>query len=115
MQSRFPSVDTAPVSGPYTVFAPTNEAFEALGDELGELLEPENREELIEVLTYHVVPGRQAASQLSDGEQLETIKRDPLAVSVEGDAVSVNGAEVVGTEVKASNGIVHEIDEVLTP
>lgn len=101
--------------GPYSVFAPTNAAFEALGDGLGELLEPENREELIEVLTYHVVPGELTASELSDGEMLETIQGDSLEVKVEGEEVTVNGAAAVEPDVEASNGVVHVIDEVLTP
>lgn len=100
--------------GPYTVFAPTNEAFEALGDELDEMLEPENRDGLIEVLTYHVVPGELTGADLKDGEQLETIEGDSLDVSVEGETVAVNSAEVTD-EVNATNGVVHVIDEVLTP
>lgn len=101
--------------GPFTVFAPTNEAFEALGDTLSTLLEPANQEELVEVLTYHVVPGELTASELSDGQMLETIQGDSLEVKVEGEEVTVNGAAVVTPDVEASNGVVHVIDEVLTP
>jgi len=101
--------------GPFTVFAPTNEAFEALGDTLSTLLEPANKEELAEVLTYHVVPGELTASELSDGQMLETIQGDSLEVKVEGEEVTVNGAAVVTPDVEASNGVVHVIDEVLTP
>jgi len=101
--------------GPFTVFAPTNEAFEALGDTLSTLLEPANQEELAEVLTYHVVPGELTASELSDGQMLETIQGDSLEVKIEGEEVTVNGAAVVTPDVEASNGVVHVIDEVLTP
>lgn len=101
--------------GPYTVFAPTNEAFEALGDTLNTLLEPENQAELAEVLTYHVVPGELTASELSNGEKLETIQGDDLEVKIDGEEVTINGAKVVTPDVQASNGVVHVIDEVLTP
>jgi len=101
--------------GPFTVFAPTNEAFEALGGTLDTLLEPANQEELAEILTYHVVPGELTASELSDGQMLETIQGDSLEVKIEGEEVTVNGAAVVEPDVEASNGVVHVIDEVLTP
>jgi len=101
--------------GPFTVFAPTNEAFEALGNTLTTLLKPANQEELAEVLTYHVVPGELTSSELSDGEMLETIQGDSLEVKVKGEEVTVNGATVVTPDVEASNGVVHVIDEVLIP
>ncbi len=101
--------------GPYTVFAPTNEAFEALGGTLNTLLEPANQEELAEILTYHVVPGELTSSELSDGQKLETIQGGSLTVKIEGEKVTVNGAAVVTPDVEASNGVVHVIDEVLTP
>jgi uncharacterized surface protein with fasciclin (FAS1) repeats len=101
--------------GPYTVFAPTNQAFEALGGTLDTLLEPKNQEELAEILTYHVIPGELTASELSDGQMLETVQGDSLEVKVNGEEVTVNGATVVTPDVEASNGVVHVIDEVLTP
>jgi len=101
--------------GPFTVFAPTNEAFEALGDTLATLLEPENKEELAEILTYHVVPGELTAAELSNGQMLETIQGDSLEVKIKGEEVTVNGATVVIPDVEASNGVIHVIDEVLTP
>jgi uncharacterized surface protein with fasciclin (FAS1) repeats len=108
-------VETLEEPGPYTVFAPTNEAFEALGNTLDTLLEPANKEELTEILTYHVVPGELTASELSDGQQLETVQGDSLRVKIDGEEVTVDGAKVVTPDVEASNGVVHVIDEVLTP
>lgn len=108
-------VETLEEPGPYTVFAPTNEAFEALGNTLETLLEPANKEELAEILTYHVVPGELTASELTDGQQLETVQGESLEVKIDGEEVTVNGAAVVTPDVEASNGVVHVIDEVLTP
>jgi uncharacterized surface protein with fasciclin (FAS1) repeats len=108
-------VETLEEPGPYTVFAPTNEAFEALGNTLDTLLEPANKEELAEILTYHVVPGELTAAELTDGQQLETVQGDSLEVEIDGENVTINGAAVVTPDVEASNGVVHVIDEVLTP
>ncbi|MEZ5076747.1 MAG: fasciclin domain-containing protein [Solirubrobacterales bacterium] len=108
-------VETLEEPGPYTVFAPTNAAFEALGGTLETLLEPANQEELAAVLTYHVVPGELTAADLSDGETLETVQGDSLEVKVTDAGVTVDGAAVTATDVEASNGIVHVIDEVLIP
>ncbi|MEX0973715.1 MAG: fasciclin domain-containing protein [Solirubrobacterales bacterium] len=101
--------------GPYTVFAPTNAAFEALGGTLNTLLKPANQDELAEILTYHVVPGELTASELGNGQMLETIQGDSLEVKIDGEEVTVNGATVQTPDVDASNGVVHVIDEVLTP
>lgn len=108
-------VETLEEPGPYTVFAPTNEAFEALGGTLETLLEPANKAELAEILTYHVVPGELTASELSDGQQLETVQGESLEVKINGEEATINGAAVVTPDVEASNGVVHVIDEVLTP
>lgn len=108
-------VETLEEPGPFTVFAPTNEAFEALGDTLETLLEPANQEELAEILAYHVVPGELTAAELSDGQMLETVQGDSLEVAVSDGTVTVNGATVAAADVEASNGVVHVIDEVLLP
>lgn len=108
-------VETLEEPGPYTVFAPTNAAFQALGGTLETLLKPANKEELAEVLTYHVVPGEVTSSELEDGQMLETVQGGMLEVSIEGEEVTVNGAKVEMPDVEASNGVVHVIDEVLTP
>ena len=102
--------------GPFTVFAPTDAAFETLGnDQVQSLLEQENRDQLTNILTYHVVPGKLTASDLSDGQQLETVAGETLTVKVDGDQVMVGDATVVKPNVEASNGVVHVIDTVLTP
>ena len=109
-------VDTLQGKGPFTVFAPTNAAFEKLGDErVQSLLEPENRDQLTEVLTYHVVPGKLTAADLSDGQKLETVAGETLTVTVDGGTVMVGDASVVKPDVEAANGVVHVIDGVLTP
>lgn len=108
--------DTLQGDGPFTVFAPTNAAFKDLGDEqVQSLLEPENRDQLTQVLTYHVVPGTLTAADLSDGQKLETVAGETLTVKVDGGTVMVDDASVVQPDVEASNGVVHVIDGVLTP
>jgi uncharacterized surface protein with fasciclin (FAS1) repeats len=107
--------ETLEEPGPYTVFAPTNKAFEALGGTLNTLLEPKNKAKLAEVLTYHVVPGEFTSSELSDGQKLKTVQGGTLEVQISGGKVTVNGAAVVTPDVEASNGVVHVIDEVLIP
>ncbi len=109
-------VETLEGPGPFTVFAPTNAAFEGLGETLEALLEPANQAELAEILEYHVVAGELSASELSDGQMLETVQGGSLEVAISEDGeVTVNGATVAIPDVEASNGIVHVIDEVLTP
>lgn len=109
-------VETLQGEGPFTVFAPTNEAFEALPDgTLDSLLEPENKDQLTEILTYHVVPGEYMAADLEDGQKLTTVQGDELTVAVKDGTVTVNGATVAAADVDASNGVVHVIDQVLTP
>ncbi|MEH2045730.1 fasciclin domain-containing protein [Nostoc sp.] len=103
--------------GPYTVFAPTNDAFAALPPAtLQQLEQPENREALVKILRYHVVPGAVTASQLSAGE-LTTDEGRPVNVKIDSanSQVSVNNARVLQADVKASNGIIHAINQVLIP
>jgi uncharacterized surface protein with fasciclin (FAS1) repeats len=109
-------VETLEEPGPYTVFAPTDAAFEALGSQtLNTLLKPANKGQLSEILTYHVVPGELTSSELSDGQKLKTVQGGSLTVQISGGDVTVNGATVAMPDVEASNGVVHVIDEVLTP
>jgi uncharacterized surface protein with fasciclin (FAS1) repeats len=106
--------DTLAEGGPFTVFAPTNEAFNKLPDgALDFLLQPENRDLLSDVLKYHVVPDRVPASDLRTGG-LETLNGG-LAVRVTPDQTIVNDASVIAPDVPASNGIIHAIDRVLIP
>ena len=109
-------VDTLKSEGPFTVFAPTDAAFAALpAGTLDSLLKPENRQKLIAILTYHVVPGRVTAAQVAGMESAKTVQGGALAIHTSGGAVTVNDAHVVGTDVLASNGVIHVIDKVLIP
>ncbi len=103
--------------GPFTVFAPTNEAFAALpAGTLDTLRRPENRERLVAILTYHVVPGSVPASAASGNlVQIDTVQGSPVTVDGRQDGVTVNGARVIGADVMASNGIIHVIDQVIMP
>jgi uncharacterized surface protein with fasciclin (FAS1) repeats len=109
-------VDTLKGPGPFTVFAPTDAAFAKLpAGTVANLLKPENRAQLVQILTYHVVPGRIAAAQLA-GRTSQATTVEGRSVSVDGRVgVRVNGATVVQADVGASNGIIHVIDTVLLP
>ena len=100
--------------GPFTVFAPTNAAFEALPAGLLEkLLLPENKEVLTKILTYHVVAAKVMAADVAAGD-VATLEGSTFAVTTEG-GVKVNAANVTATDVPASNGVIHVIDAVLVP
>jgi uncharacterized surface protein with fasciclin (FAS1) repeats len=104
-------------SGPFTVFAPTNEAFAALPPAtLERLQQPENREALVKVLTYHVVPGQLTATDLRAGE-LNTAEGRPVNVQIDGasNQIRLNNAQVIQPNIQASNGVIHAINQVLIP
>lgn len=109
--------ETLSASGPVTVFAPTNEAFEALPEgTLDELLLPENQEVLRQVLTYHVLEGEVPAADVTTGE-VPTAAGTPISIQVDeatGD-VMVNEAMVITPDIQASNGVIHAIDQVILP
>lgn len=108
-------VDTLKGDGPFTVFAPTDDAFAALpAGALDELLMAENKDKLIAVLKYHVVPGKVMSTDLSDGMMAPTAHGFELKIGTQG-GVTVNGANVVAADVVASNGVIHVIDQVLIP
>ncbi len=109
-------VETLQGNGPFTVFAPTDEAFAKLPpDALQELLQPQNKEVLKKILTYHVVSGRVLSTDLKSGE-VKSIEGGPINVRVEdGAKVMVNDAQVVQPDVKASNGVIHVINQVILP
>ncbi|MBH8564397.1 fasciclin domain-containing protein [Nostoc sp. CENA67] len=103
--------------GPYTVFAPTDAAFAALPKStLDNLLKPENKQKLVRLLAYHVIPGQVTSSQLTSG-QVKTIEGTPVTVKVDstGKTITVNGAKVTQADIPASNGIVHIVDKVILP
>ena len=109
--------DTLKGSGPFTVFAPTNSAFEKLpAGTVDTLLKPENKDMLTNILTYHVVAGRYMAKDLQDGQMLTTVQGQMLKVTKSGNSVSINGSAMIETaDVVSSNGITHVIDSVLMP
>ncbi|MCC5941478.1 MAG: fasciclin domain-containing protein [Balneolaceae bacterium] len=110
-------VETLSSEGPFTVFAPTDEAFAALPDgTLESLLLEENRDQLIQILTYHVVPGKVMSTDLSDGMTAETAEGTSVSIGVSSySGVTVDGASVVQADIEASNGVVHVIDSVIIP
>lgn len=107
-------VDTLNSAGPFTVFAPTDEAFAALPPGLVDaLLLPENKEVLTKILTYHVVPGAVMAADVTDGE-VATIEGQTVTLST-ADGVTINNAKVIQADVVADNGVIHAIDAVILP
>jgi uncharacterized surface protein with fasciclin (FAS1) repeats len=109
-------VETLQGDGPFTVFAPTNEAFAALpAGTVENLLRPENKDQLVKVLTYHVVPGAVTSDQLA-GKRLDVATVQGQTVHVNGThGVRVNNARVTQADIIASNGVIHRIDRVLLP
>jgi len=102
--------------GPFTIFAPTDEAFSHLpAGTVESLLKPENKDKLAEILKYHVVPGRVFAKDAVAAERAETFQGGFVRVSIADGQLRVNDASVIGTDVDASNGVIHVIDQVLLP
>lgn len=109
-------VDTLQGEGPFTVFAPTDAAFAALpAGTVENLLKPENRDQLIAVLTYHVVPGKVLAADVIGLDKATSVQGDSIDITVAGGSVKVDQANVVKTDVLASNGVIHVIDQVILP
>ncbi len=104
-------------NGPFTVFAPTDEAFKKLPPGTVEnLLKPENKAQLVKILTYHVVPGKVMSSALAGKKtDAKTVQGDMVMVDATMGGVTVNGAKVVSADVAADNGVIHVIDTVLIP
>ena len=109
-------VETLQGPGPFTVFAPTNEAFAKLpAGLLDKLLLPENKDVLAKILTYHVVAGKVMAADVKAGD-VPSVEGSPITVAVDGSTVTLNGAaKVIATDVAASNGVIHVIDTVIVP
>ncbi|MGR2739072.1 fasciclin domain-containing protein [Billgrantia sp. Q4P2] len=109
-------VETLKGDGPFTVFAPTDEAFAALPEGTVEsLLEPENREQLQAVLTYHVVAGKVMAEDAMGLDSATTVQGQDITITTMDGSVMINDASVIQADIEASNGVIHVIDGVLLP
>jgi uncharacterized surface protein with fasciclin (FAS1) repeats len=109
-------VTTLKGAGPFTVFAPTDEAFAKLpAGTVEALLKPENKAKLRRILTYHVVAGTVKAADVVKLHTAEAVSGDTIKIATRGDTVMVDGARVVKTDIVASNGVIHVIDTVLMP
>lgn len=109
-------VDVLKGDGPFTVFAPTNDAFAKLpAGTVETLLKPENKAQLVAVLTYHVVAGKVYSKDLSDGMAAKTVQGAEVKISLKGGKAMVNNATVTTADIEASNGVVHVIDTVILP
>ena len=109
-------VETLKGKGPFTVFAPTDEAFAKLPEGTVEmLLKPENKDKLVAVLTYHVVAGKVTASDVAKMDSGTTVQGQKVMIKLEDDKVMVNDAHVIKADIEASNGVIHVIDKVLLP
>jgi uncharacterized surface protein with fasciclin (FAS1) repeats len=108
-------VETLSGAGPFTVFAPTDEAFAKLpAGTLDDLLKPENKEKLAGILTYHVVSGKVMAADVKTGE-VATVNGAKAKLNVSADGVTIDKAKVVKTDIATSNGVIHVIDAVILP
>ena len=109
-------VDTLKGNGPFTVFAPTDEAFAKLpAGTVESLLKPENKAKLTSILTYHVVPGKVTAAEVTKLTSAKTVNGHSLTISTMGGTVMVDNAKVVKTDILCSNGVIHVIDSVVLP
>lgn len=109
-------VGTLKADGPYTVFAPTDEAFAKLPDGTVEmLLLPENKDKLVEILTYHVLAGKVTAAEVVTLEAATTANGSDVAIRVVDETVFINDSRVVATDIGASNGVIHVVDTVILP
>lgn len=109
-------VNTLKGSGPFTVFAPTDEAFAALpAGTIENLLKPENKDKLRRILTYHVVAGRVMAADVVKRQSAKAVSGDTLTVATRNGRVMIDKAHVVKTDIAASNGVIHVIDAVVIP
>lgn len=109
-------VDTLKGDGPFTVFAPTDEAFAKLPEGTVEsLLEPENRDQLVAILTYHVVPGKVYAADVVNLSAATTVNGSNVTIAASDAGVRIDNANVIKTDIAASNGVIHVIDAVILP
>jgi len=109
-------VDTLKGPGPFTVFAPTDEAFAKLpAGTVEDLLRPENKQKLISILTYHVVAGKVMAKDVVKLHEAKTVNGQDVKIMVEGSKVMADNSNVVKTDIQCTNGVIHVIDTVLMP
>jgi uncharacterized surface protein with fasciclin (FAS1) repeats len=109
-------VETLQGEGPFTVFAPTDEAFAKLpAGTVEELLKEENREQLIAILTYHVVPGKLLAEEVVELKGAETAQGQSVRFSLKDGGAYIDDARIIKTDIEASNGVIHVIDSVILP
>ncbi|MGK2858607.1 MAG: fasciclin domain-containing protein [Thermoanaerobaculia bacterium] len=109
-------VDTLKGAGPFTVFAPTDEAFAKLPKgTVEDLLKPENKAKLTAILTYHVVPGKVMAADVVKLTSAKTVQGSSAKVAVKGGKVTIDGANVIKADIATSNGVIHVIDSVILP
>jgi uncharacterized surface protein with fasciclin (FAS1) repeats len=109
-------VEVLKSDGPFTVFAPTDDAFKALPEgTVTELLEPENKDKLIAILTYHVVPGKVTAADVVELTSAKTVQGQKVSIKTTDKNVMIDGARVLKTDIPASNGVIHVIDAVIIP
>jgi uncharacterized surface protein with fasciclin (FAS1) repeats len=108
--------DTLRGPGPFTVFAPTDAAFEKLpAGQLENLMKPENKTELVAVLNYHIVDGRRTAADVGKWTAARTVNGQPAPIKLNGDALSIDEAQVLRADIDTSNGLIHAIDKVMLP
>jgi uncharacterized surface protein with fasciclin (FAS1) repeats len=111
-------VETLKGDGPFTVLAPNDEAFKKLpAGTLESLLKPENKDKLVAILTYHVIPSKAMAADVVklNGKKVKTVEGSEVAIAVKNGMVSVNNAKVVKTDIDTTNGVIHVIDTVILP
>ena len=109
-------IDTLKGKGPFTVFAPTDEAFEKLPKgTIKKLLKPKNKGKLTAILTYHVVPGRLMAAEVVKMSKAKTVQGSEAKIRVEDGKVFLNDARVTATDIETKNGVIHVIDSVILP
>jgi uncharacterized surface protein with fasciclin (FAS1) repeats len=102
--------------GPFTIFAPVNMAFSNLTMEsFDDLVKPANKQKLSDIMTFHVIPGKNLVTDLSNGQKLKTVNGQELSVTVSNDEIRINGAKVLAQNMQGSNGVVHSIDAVNMP
>ncbi|HEV8286401.1 MAG TPA: fasciclin domain-containing protein [Chitinophagaceae bacterium] len=108
-------IETLTKPGPFTVFAPTNNAFRKLPTGILEAWMSKRKNDLVNILSYHIIAGLTKAKDMKDGEKLKTLAGEELIVTLRGDKLMINGNKVISDDIEAGNGIIYEIDDLLFP